>query len=117
MSDVTPQTKQQALLTTILSWLVLAYIAGLGCACICANAGQSASSSFDKDITLSVDLTAAHSSQDVDARLLPALATIERIKTLAMTERFEARGQFVEHDEDNAPVPQLQLAPKNSPPA
>jgi hypothetical protein len=116
MSDVKPQTRQQAVLTALLSWVALAYIAGLGCACVCTNGSQATANDLDSDVTLSVSADALASSQDVDARLLPALATIERIKSMAMLERFESRIPSVDRAPTQQPVPRLQFAPKTSPP-
>ncbi|MGM0554879.1 MAG: hypothetical protein ACQEVA_00685 [Myxococcota bacterium] len=116
MSKVRPQTRQQAILTALLSWFVLAYIASLGGACVCTNSGQEAASGLDSDVALSVGATAVASSHDVDARLLAAAATIERIKSMETLERLDARASSVERATHPQPVPRLQLAPKTSPP-
>jgi hypothetical protein len=118
MSDVKPQKRQQAVLTAILSWLALGYIAGVGCACICAGNGQATASDLNTDVRLTADLdTVQSSAQEVDARLLPALATVERIQSLATAARLESHRPPVDLDTQSEPVSTLDVAPKLSPPS
>lgn len=114
MSDVRPQTKQQAVLTTALSWFVLAYIAGLGCVCLCANASD-ASVDESGDIALSAHAS-VDGTQHVDARLLPALETVERIASMAHAERAEEHPGNEAVKPTPSPIPNLRYAPKTSPP-
>lgn len=117
MNDVKPQRRHQAVLTAVFSWLILAYLAGVGCTCFFADNSPSAAAGMSDDVALSADLGHTEASQEIDARLLPALATVERIQSMAISEGFEARASTVGVDAHDDPIPTLRLAPKLSPPS
>ena len=117
MSDVKPHTRHQAVLTAVFSWLILAYLAGVGCTCMFADGSPNAAAGLSGDVALSADLGHTEANQDIDARLLPALATVERIQSLAISDGLEARASSVETDVHDDPVPTLSLAPKLPPPS